>query len=749
MANDALRNRFSTHFAERFYSEFKNNSDDQYFLFAGKVSAWSNENSPDASTDSVYHSNYAWRNAVALKRIDITNIFHAVPRYNWASGTIFSEYDDSTDIVGNNFYVLTEDNNVYKCIYNNDGGASTTKPSGTGTEIFTTDDGYRWKFMFRISDDALPFLTKEYIPVELISSEPEDGNEKRFQWDVQVSSTPGAIEDIRVGSTGDSEYHSSTLTSLTIGEPVGSNAGANDAGSNQVILNNAASETDDYYNNYVLYIDGGQQGEIGQLKRITDYVGAERKAILHENLDVGLEHGVSTYVIRPEVVISGDGIGAKVLAQMNSNKTIKDLTTLDSGKSYTYATARITTTVSAGSSDPSLSLEISPEGGHGFNPIKELEASKVLIAIKTDGDEDGIFNVANDFRQFGIIKNPIVATGPARGQVAGREHTKYTELTVRKPYNIMPSDYNYHEVTGTFVKGNYILGSSTLSTSKIESWKASTRDEKEGILEVSTINGGFSGPSSTKKLIRVDVDLVYGTGNFTLGETVRQSSGGTAATAIGSVESWDGDLNELIIEVKENTFSGTTAGITGDDSGAGYGPPFFDFSNAGGELIKQFKSIRSGASAGYFELLNASGNTQDHGRIMQVSDVIKNQNLNPVYRQTHKLTVSGSALTSTTFTKDSEFIQKDGGATTGTLKLTTGDVVSWDYTSGTTGALYLTNLVGSVTGGGYSGGDANSIDKIEIPELVVGSGEVLYIQNIRPVQRNLEQKEEFKILIGF
>ena len=228
-------------------------------MFVGKASPWGDENSPDASTDSVYDTNFAWRNSLAAKRIDIKNVFHVIPRYDWTSGTVYSDYDDSTDLftTTTKFYVLTEDDNVYKCIFNNNGGVSTSKPTSTGSEIITTDDGYRWKFMFRVSEDSKPFLTKEFIPVKFVTFEPRPDDENDFQWNVQSSATDGGIEDIRVGTTGDSVYASSTLSSAFIGEAVGSNQGANNKDNNVVILNNGASDTDDYYNNYVLYIDGG------------------------------------------------------------------------------------------------------------------------------------------------------------------------------------------------------------------------------------------------------------------------------------------------------------------------------------------------------------------------------------------------------------------------------------------------------------------------------------------------------------
>jgi len=744
MANDGIRNRFSTHFAEKLYSEFKHDSDDQYLLFVGRVSPWGDESNPDASTDSIYHSNYAWRNALALKRIDLSDVFHVIPRYDWTSGTVYAEYDTSTDLFSTTtkFYVMTDAFNVYKCIYNNAGAASTAKPTSIGPEIVTTDDGYRWKFMFRVSDDAKKFLTKEYIPLEIIKTEPPIGDDKSLQWNVQTSTIHGAIEDIRVGTTGDTVYNSSTQVSQTIGEQIGA---ANNEGQNTVILNFSASEDDDYYNNYVIYIDGGDGPEIGQVKRITDYVGLERKAILNENLDSDLTQNVSTYIIRPEIVISGDGSGAKVIPTVHSNNVIKGIKIIDSGKDYHHATARITTTESSGTNDPSISLEISPIGGHGRNPIYDFESSRILLVLKTDGDESGLFSVANDFRQFGIIKNPIVATGPAQGRIAGVDSVNLTEFTIRKPYNISSSSYNYSLGDGTFKENSYVLGNESHSTAKIESWRGSSNEETEGILEVSGIMGGFSGPATDKKLIRVNVDTNYGTGNYTIGEVVKQNLGVTGGNAEGKVNSWRTDLNELIVEVTKNTFSGVTGGITGDDSGAGYGPPFLDFGPAGGELIKQFKS----GATGYFELVNIAGNTQDHGRIISINDTVRNKSINTVYRQTHKLTVSGSALNTTTFSKDAGFTQQDGGATTGSLRHATGNVAEWNWVTGTTGALHLTNVVGSFTAGTYTDAGTNTITKIEYPDLVVGSGEVLYIQNIKPIQRNLEQKEEFKILIGF
>lgn len=72
----------------------------------------------------------------------------------------------ATSIETANFYVMTDIFNVYKCIDNNDGAASTTKPTGTSTSTFTTADGYIWKFMYNIPAALRnKFLTTAYMPV--------------------------------------------------------------------------------------------------------------------------------------------------------------------------------------------------------------------------------------------------------------------------------------------------------------------------------------------------------------------------------------------------------------------------------------------------------------------------------------------------------------------------------------------------------------------------------------------------------
>lgn len=65
-----------------------------------------------------------------------------------------------------NFYVMTSEYSVYKCLNNNLGQASTVEPYLRTHEAFSTEDGYVWQYMYTISSALInKFVTDEYIPV--------------------------------------------------------------------------------------------------------------------------------------------------------------------------------------------------------------------------------------------------------------------------------------------------------------------------------------------------------------------------------------------------------------------------------------------------------------------------------------------------------------------------------------------------------------------------------------------------------
>jgi len=213
--------RFRIHNAEQFVEAFSESSSAIMYMFIGKNTPFPNDNLPPTPVNSTANIEYTpWRDMLGAKRIASTDLTHAIPRYDWTSGTVYVYYDDEdTNLVeSDNFYVITDDFNVYKCLWNAGNTASTTKPTGTSVTPFTTADGYIWKYMYTVTTSrAIKFLTSTYIPVQTLTS-----NDGTTQWNVQTSAVNGGIHVVRVTSGG-SGYGSAPAVTIT-GDGTGATA---------------------------------------------------------------------------------------------------------------------------------------------------------------------------------------------------------------------------------------------------------------------------------------------------------------------------------------------------------------------------------------------------------------------------------------------------------------------------------------------------------------------------------------------
>lgn len=133
------------------------------------------------------------------------------------------------------------------------------------------------------------------------------------------------------------------------------------------------------------------------------------------------------------------------------------------------------------------------------------------------------------------------------------------------------------------------------------------------------------------------------------------------------------------------------------------------------------------------------------------------------YRATTRLQVSSGGpafndrILSSVNCLDGQIRQTDST----TLRTTTGDIVDFVVSNGVgvTGTLHLCNVTGLFNSNDslrfvQSGTTSEILQNVTItsviqPEVIVGSGDLLYIENVRPIERNVEQSEEFKIVIGF
>lgn len=139
------------------------------YMFIGRNAAWADEEEPDEPVNSV-NDEFGTRDYIfAIKKVSAAGTALVIPRVDWTTATVYDEYSATDeDLFTKEFYVLTDDFNVYKCISNNSGAESTNKPTGTITTEIQTADGYTWKFMYNLSGAMIQtFLNPQstWLPV--------------------------------------------------------------------------------------------------------------------------------------------------------------------------------------------------------------------------------------------------------------------------------------------------------------------------------------------------------------------------------------------------------------------------------------------------------------------------------------------------------------------------------------------------------------------------------------------------------
>lgn len=231
------------------------------YLFVSKPTSWANESFPDAPSDSALFEQNVRDEMISLRKIAPTEITLSVVRRDWVSGKYYDQYRNDyngidlngTDydsgsaisrdgLINANYFVVTDDLNVYKCIWNNNRSASTVKPTDTGTSIFATADGYRWKYMYTInSSDALKFISTNFIPVQTIGSNPGASSPYYAQYLVENAAVSGKLDVMEIVSSGNGYAANTTLPIQIVGNGTGATATANTNGAGQITSINITS----------------------------------------------------------------------------------------------------------------------------------------------------------------------------------------------------------------------------------------------------------------------------------------------------------------------------------------------------------------------------------------------------------------------------------------------------------------------------------------------------------------------------
>ena len=371
------------------------------FLYSvlAKQIPWPNEVDPPVPTETTNSLNVLYRNGLFAKRMSNAEASFVARRINWTQNTIYDAYDDNSFSYDDDFYVLSSNFKVFKCLENNSGVASTEEPditlSSTSLEepYLQTSDGYKWKYLYTLNSlQRQKYLTLEWMPVSV----------NKF---VSAASINGSIDIVKVTNSGNNYTN----------------------GTNQDIIS-----------------------------------------------------------------IAGDGSGATFRANVSGGQ-IQDIIIQNRGLNYTYADLSITDVSGGVGTAGAAEVVISPQNGHGYDPVYELGASTLMFDCDFEGN-DLSFLDQNDYRQVYLLKNP---TDQATNALAvGEKYSMYYRIKTS------PGLGNFNEDEVIFQGTTYASATYTADVVYF--------DAVQNYLYVNNITGNLSLNQSIKGLTTGSIRIANG-----------------------------------------------------------------------------------------------------------------------------------------------------------------------------------------------------------------------------------------------
>ncbi len=157
-----------------------------FYCFLAKPLPWDDEINPPVPSTDLKSLKQVYRNMFIAKKIKTNDISPVIQRVDWTSGVTYDYFQDDVDMFEKDvngyitkvFYVKNKYDQVFKCLWNNNGQPATAEPyfepgTYTANKMFQGGDGYKWKFMYTIDTGLkLKFMDKEWMPVAIGTNTP-------------------------------------------------------------------------------------------------------------------------------------------------------------------------------------------------------------------------------------------------------------------------------------------------------------------------------------------------------------------------------------------------------------------------------------------------------------------------------------------------------------------------------------------------------------------------------------------------
>ena len=656
-----------------------------FYVFAARHIPFAGGDTPVPIPTDTIASNYIdiYNDMLFGKKVSNTDITPMAPRHDWTSNTVYAMYDDT-------------DANLYsKAFY-------ATVNTGSQYHVYKClyNDGNTASTVEPSGTDADSFETSDgYIWKYICSA--NDVTMAKFatadympivpNTSIAAAATPGSIEVIKVedGGVGYNNYivagHFETAADVRVG-----------GSGYQYGLGASASTLNDFYRNCLLKITSGAAA--GEYRVITAYTisGGVKIATLDAPF-TGVVAVNDEFEVYPFVDIFDTGGSkqtnciARAIISNTSSNSVASVEVLAPGSGYRSATAIIRPANSVGvSTTASLRPIMSPPDGHGANAYYELGSNYAGISVKFIENE-GVapeLRTENDFRQIGLLRDPLFANV----QIAySAGNTVGSFLPAEKVLQ-----YTSSQLVGTV---------NTFSNSTIVGSNSNIRDSLSvgaRVLITDGISNVFGNvqsiPSNTSIVLDVNASFTSTSCNIAL----------VSATDYGIISANSSGV--IYLSNVQTANVSTSNKFVGEQS----------FATTIADTVK----------------ICRGGSTPD----------VRSTNNFVTFSQLIKL---AGTIDSGTFTED-EVITQDSAMTYDQPSARLYAAIE----AGTVDYLYVTNVQNVWQTGAANGVATGQTSDAQFTvtnkydgELVPGSGQVLYIENLSPISRSNTQSETIKLIL--
>ena len=800
-----ITSSFNVAAAANFINSFANND---YFVYAARHIPYANSDTiiPTPNNSIRVVDTDVYDNMIFAKKVSSADVVHMAKKHLWESNTHYAMYDHlDGDLETKDFFITVDDDteyNVWKCLFNKSTDTinvnSTVAPSRVGSAAdlnpVETGDGYVWKYMYTITKTQYEkFATSQYIPITANT-------------DVIAGATRGTIEVIKVEDAGagyDNYIASATLLTSDVtveGIPTFYGAPA------------TAAAIDDYYQGCVIKMTSGVAvGEYKRIVNY-EGTAAQKKFIL-DSAFINTPSAGDTYEVYPYAFVWGDGeesIPAEGIVYIDaaSTNSINRVELLAVGENYrkaesyvseqpltippsifdeTYIQLPAVISTATYFSPASLRPIISPKNGHGSDPYNELFAKRVCLSAKFNNSESGIIPIENDFRQVGLIKNALftevdmnIANTVGPGFSIGEKVYQYRKLKLHGNVSITSANTNIQKRafgilsnTATIVSGG--VGYNSVANNQL-------------VFNNSGTNGtGAAGTFATTANVITSVTISNTGSGYTSAPIVGfdAASGGSNGSITVALANLDAPTYKdafsvgdyVLVTDGSNNYISTVASVPEDYriTTANTSSSFTANNCEISAIVVQASGIVSFSGSSQIELSNVAGVFTSGSRIIGVGGMSGDTAI-PVSGTTATITgtpeINDRAASSFEYSRqltrligtfsvggvpflEDEEIQQESLIAYAQPR---GRVHHVDEIDGASDILWISNKSGIFNldargvidiAGVVSSAELSPLLNKYNGDFVVGSGEVLYLENLDPIARNDNKSEIIKIVLEF